>query len=79
MVVDVPVAGNLGDAGRPLEFRKDLRTRQACLTSGGARIASGWGLGRGLPSDSDQGQEFEDSPSADLNTHLSSSVPLTSS
>ena len=27
-------------------------------------------MGGGLHSDSDQGQEFEDRPSADLNTHL---------
>jgi len=30
----------------------------------------GQGMGRGLHSDSDQGQEFEDCLSADLNTHL---------
>ena len=30
----------------------------------------GWGMRLGLHSDSDQGQEFEDRPSADLNTHL---------
>ena len=50
---------------------KAISTRQACLTSGGARTASGqWGgVGGGLYSDSDPGQEFEDHPSADLNTH----------
>ena len=30
----------------------------------------GWGMGSGLHLDSDQGQEFEDCPSTDLNTHL---------
>ena len=33
----------------------------------------GWGVGLGLRSDLDQGQEFEDCPSADLNTHLTGS------
>lgn len=31
---------------------------------------TGWRMGCGLRSGSDQGQEFEDCPSADLNTHL---------
>lgn len=31
---------------------------------------AGWGMRGGLHSDSDTGQEFEDRPSADLNTHL---------
>ena len=31
----------------------------------------GWGMGWALHSDSDQGQESEDHPSVDLNTHLS--------
>ena len=30
----------------------------------------GQGMGLGLHSDSDQGQEFEDQPSADLNTQF---------
>ena len=42
------------------------------MTSGGVRIASGigWRMGLDLQSDSDQGQEFEDQPSADLNTQF---------
>ena len=47
--------------------------RQACKTGGGVRIASGhwgWEVGGGVHSDSDQGQEFEDQHSADLNKHL---------
>ena len=46
--------------------------RQACLPSGDVIITSGHWVGDGmnLLSDSDLGQEFEDSPSADLNTHL---------
>ena len=53
--------------------------RQACLAGGGKRYASGcwlgvgglggWGVGAGLHSGSDQGQKFEDCPSADLNKH----------
>ena len=58
--------------GDHCKLKKAIRTRQACVTGGGVRIASGpWvGDGIGLHSDSDQGQEFEDCPSADLNTHF---------
>ena len=59
--------------GDPCKFRKTVTTRQPCSTSGGERencLRSLGGDGRGLHSDSDPGQEFEDRPSADLNTHL---------
>ena len=61
--------GMLGDH---CKLKKAIRTRQPCLTVGGVRIASGHWVGDeiGLHSDSDQGQEFEDRPSADVNTHL---------
>ena len=58
--------------GEQCKFKQGFSIRQASLTSGGVRIASGHWVGDeiGLHSDSDQGQEFEDRPSADLNTHL---------
>ena len=61
--------------GAHCKSKKAISTRQPCLISGGARTASGHWVGDGMrPPDSDQGQEFEDRPSAeytpDLNTHL---------
>ena len=35
----------------------------------------GWGMGGGLHSGSDQGQEFKDHPSADLNKHHEAPSP----
>ena len=40
--------GNLGMLGDHCKFEKAIRTRQACLTSGGARIASGPWVGGGV-------------------------------
>ena len=64
-------SGTLGDPASSQLLEKATSTKQACLTSGGLRTAPGrWvGMGSGLCSDSDPGQEFEDHHSADLNTH----------
>ena len=59
--------GMLGDH---YKFGKNMRARQAILTTGDERIASGHWVGNGMHSDSDQGQEFEDCSLTDLNTHL---------